>query len=226
MTAGSGPVCPCAEGHTATPAAATRQGPVRAENREHLVESLLLRECLDQLDQPTVAPLARGKQQALIVLVFIDTQAFQHVSRLGSCSRGDEFDSERVPSGVTQNADKRVDVSHRELAARGSKQDTGMLPGAYYASSRSSCPASGVSVRLSRVTCQTRPIVRPFIEDQPLRAITPENLEHLYTELLRCRDHCPPRPDPGHLCRTLHPNTVRNLHYLLSSAFRRAACWN
>jgi hypothetical protein len=25
----------------------------------------------------------------------------------------------------------------------------------------------------------------------PLRAVTPEKLEHLYAELLRCREHCP-----------------------------------
>ena len=68
--------------------------------------------------------------------------------------------------------------------------------------------------------------LRPFIGDQPLRAITPEKLEYLYAELLRCRDHCPPRPEPGHTCRPLHPNTVRKLHYLLSAAFRRAVRWD
>lgn len=68
--------------------------------------------------------------------------------------------------------------------------------------------------------------LRPFIGDLPLRAVTPEKLEHLYAELLRCRDHCPPRAGPGHRCRPLHPNMVRKLHYLLSSAFRRAVRWD
>ena len=68
--------------------------------------------------------------------------------------------------------------------------------------------------------------LRPFIGDLPLRAVTAEKLEHLYAELLRCRDHCPPRPEAGHRCRPLHPGTVRKLHYLLSSAFRRAVRWD
>jgi integrase len=68
--------------------------------------------------------------------------------------------------------------------------------------------------------------LRPFVGDLPLRAVTAEKLEHLYAELLRCRDHCPPRPEAGHTCRPLHRNTVRKLHYLLSSAFRRAVRWD
>ena len=68
--------------------------------------------------------------------------------------------------------------------------------------------------------------LRPFIGHLPLRSVTPERLEHLYAELLRCRDHCPSRPEAGHRCRPLHPGTVRKLHYLLSSAFRRAVRWD
>lgn len=68
--------------------------------------------------------------------------------------------------------------------------------------------------------------LRPFIGHLPLRVVTPEKLEHLYAELLRCREHCPPRPEPGHVCRPLHPSTVRKLHYLLSAAFRRAVRWD
>jgi hypothetical protein len=40
--------------------------------------------------------------------------------------------------------------------------------------------------------------LRPFIGHLPLRAVTAEKLEHLYAELLRCREHYPPRPEPGH----------------------------
>jgi len=68
--------------------------------------------------------------------------------------------------------------------------------------------------------------LRPFVGDPPLRAVTPEKLEHLYAELFRCREHCPPRPEAGHVCRPLHRNTARKLHYLLSSAFRRAVRWD
>lgn len=68
--------------------------------------------------------------------------------------------------------------------------------------------------------------LRPFIGHLPLRSVTPEKLEHLYAELLRCREHCPPCPEAGHRCRPLHPTTVRKLHYLLSAAFRRAVRWD
>ena len=39
--------------------------------------------------------------------------------------------------------------------------------------------------------------LRPFIGPLPLRSVTPEKLEHLYAELLRCREHCPPQPVVG-----------------------------
>lgn len=32
--------------------------------------------------------------------------------------------------------------------------------------------------------------------------------------------------EPGHRCRPLHINRVRKLHYVLSSAFRRAVRWD
>jgi hypothetical protein len=68
--------------------------------------------------------------------------------------------------------------------------------------------------------------LRPLLGYLPLRAVTPEKLEHLYAELLRCRDHCPSRAGVGHVCRPLHVSTVRKLHYVLSSAFRRAVRWD
>jgi integrase len=71
-----------------------------------------------------------------------------------------------------------------------------------------------------------RNLYRIRLEQLPLRAVTPEKLEHLYAELLRCREHCPPQPAVGHVCRPLHPTTVRKLHYLLSAAFRRAVRWD
>lgn len=71
-----------------------------------------------------------------------------------------------------------------------------------------------------------RHLAMSHVGDLPLRAVTAEKLEHLYAELLRCREHCPSRPEVGHQCRPLHPGTVRKLHYLLSSAFRRAVRWD
>jgi integrase len=67
--------------------------------------------------------------------------------------------------------------------------------------------------------------IRPLIGRLRLLAVTPERLDGLYATVLRCREHCPPRTPPGHVCRPLHPGTVRKLHYLLSSAFRRAVRW-
>lgn len=66
----------------------------------------------------------------------------------------------------------------------------------------------------------------PFIGHLPLRSVTSERLEHLYAELLRCPEHCPPQPEAGHVCRPLHPAPVRKLHYVLSAAFRRAVRWD
>jgi integrase len=67
--------------------------------------------------------------------------------------------------------------------------------------------------------------IRPVLGRLRLRAVTPERLDGLYAEVLRCREHCSPRPEVGHVCRPLHPGTVRKIHYVLSSAFRRAVRW-
>ena len=67
--------------------------------------------------------------------------------------------------------------------------------------------------------------IRPFLGHLRLLAVTPEQLDELYTDLLRCRERCSRRPKPGHMCRPLCPATVRKIHYLLSSAFRRAVRW-
>jgi integrase len=75
--------------------------------------------------------------------------------------------------------------------------------------------------------------IRPFLGQLRLLAVTPERLDELYVEVLRCREHCPLRPDAGHkaggkarhVCRPLRPATVRKIHYVLSSAFGRAVRW-
>jgi integrase len=67
--------------------------------------------------------------------------------------------------------------------------------------------------------------VRPVLGRLRLLAVTPERLDWLYAELLRCRERCPCRSKAGHVCRPLHPGTVRKIHYLLSAAFRRAVRW-
>lgn len=67
--------------------------------------------------------------------------------------------------------------------------------------------------------------IRPFLGKLRLLAVTPEQLDGLYAEVLRCREHCPFRPKPGHTCRPLCSATVRKIHYLLGSAFRRAVRW-
>jgi integrase len=67
--------------------------------------------------------------------------------------------------------------------------------------------------------------IRPLLGHLSLLAVTPEQLDGLYAEVLRCREHCSLCPKPGHTCRPLRPSTVRKIHYLLSSAFRRAVRW-
>ncbi|MFL6125422.1 tyrosine-type recombinase/integrase [Actinophytocola sp.] len=67
--------------------------------------------------------------------------------------------------------------------------------------------------------------IRPFLGRLRLSAVTPEQLDELYAGLLRCREHCSLRAKPGHSCRPLGSATVRKIHYLLGSAFRRAVRW-
>jgi integrase len=66
--------------------------------------------------------------------------------------------------------------------------------------------------------------IHPLLGRLRFTAVTPEILDGFYAELLRCRDHCR-RPAPEHVCRPLHPATVRKIHYLLSGAYRRAVRW-
>jgi integrase len=67
--------------------------------------------------------------------------------------------------------------------------------------------------------------IRPVLGYLRLSAVKPEQLDELYADLLRCREHCSLRAKPGHMCRPLGLATVRKIHYLLGSAFRRAVRW-
>jgi integrase len=67
--------------------------------------------------------------------------------------------------------------------------------------------------------------IRPFLGRMRLLAVTPERLDGLYAEVLRCREHCARKHTAGHVCRPLHPSTVRKIHCVLSAAFRRAVRW-
>jgi integrase len=75
--------------------------------------------------------------------------------------------------------------------------------------------------------------IRPFLGGMRLLAVTAERLDGLYVEMLRCREHCQRpgraqgqfRSSAGHVCRPLCAGTVRKIHYVLSSAFRRAVRW-
>ena len=66
--------------------------------------------------------------------------------------------------------------------------------------------------------------IRPLLGPVRITAITAEFLDDFYAELPRCREHCRD-PEPDHVCRPLHPATVRKVHYLLSGAYHRAVRW-
>lgn len=61
--------------------------------------------------------------------------------------------------------------------------------------------------------------IRPVLGRLRLLAATAERLDGLHAQLLRCREHCPARVEAGHVCRPLHPGTVRKIHYLLQGRF-------
>ncbi|TDC88148.1 GntR family transcriptional regulator [Saccharopolyspora aridisoli] len=82
--------------------------------------------------------------------------------------------------------------------------------------------------------------IAPFIGDEPVGRIDADILDSLYAELRRCRDHCTTgrridhrtrskhecdarcRP---HECKPLGPTAIRQIHYLLSGAYKRAKRW-
>ena len=82
--------------------------------------------------------------------------------------------------------------------------------------------------------------VRPFIGTEKVGAIDATVLDSLYAELRRCRTHCrgsrrvEHRTDKAHdcdarcgphICRPLSASSIRQIHHILSGAFKRATRW-
>jgi integrase/DNA-binding transcriptional regulator YhcF (GntR family) len=82
--------------------------------------------------------------------------------------------------------------------------------------------------------------VLPFLGKQKVGSIEPDIVDSLYAELQRCREHCSrrggtdhrtPRPHDcddrcrPHQCRPLAASSIRQIHWILSGAFRRAVRW-
>ena len=87
---------------------------------------------------------------------------------------------------------------------------------------------------------QLRLHVRPFIGGEKVGAIDATVLDSLYAELRRCRAHCrnprgvdhrtnrPHECDQRcgpHVCRPLSASSIRQIHHVLSGAFKRAVRW-
>jgi integrase len=85
-----------------------------------------------------------------------------------------------------------------------------------------------------------RNYIRPVLGHLPIGRIDGETLDAYYAELLRCRTRCPRRTFVEHhtdgdhacdercrphVCNPLKPNTVRNIHTILSGAYTRAVRW-
>jgi len=82
--------------------------------------------------------------------------------------------------------------------------------------------------------------VLPFLGRHRVGSIEPDIVDSLYAELQRCREHCSsrgrtdhrtPRPHDcddrcrPHQCRPLAASSIRQIHWILSGAFRRAVRW-
>ncbi|MCA1604683.1 MAG: tyrosine-type recombinase/integrase, partial [Acidobacteria bacterium] len=83
--------------------------------------------------------------------------------------------------------------------------------------------------------------VRPFVGRLQVGAVDADTLDSLYAELRRCRDHCTGRrlridhrtADThqcdgrcrAHECRPLASSTIRQIHFILSGAYKRALRW-
>ncbi|GAA0603741.1 site-specific integrase [Sporichthya brevicatena] len=67
--------------------------------------------------------------------------------------------------------------------------------------------------------------ILPTLGKKPVHKITAEGLEILYSRLLRCRSLCSDRPQAGHTCEPLAPNTVRKVHFIIRSVLDRAVRW-
>jgi integrase len=82
--------------------------------------------------------------------------------------------------------------------------------------------------------------IRPLIGAEPVGRSTRDLFDSFYAELRRCRDHCDRRPRidhrtavehvcdgrcGSHLCRPLGDSTIRQVHFILSGALRKAVRW-
>ncbi|GAA0628919.1 hypothetical protein GCM10009547_35740 [Sporichthya brevicatena] len=67
--------------------------------------------------------------------------------------------------------------------------------------------------------------IEPTLGKKPVHKITAEQLELLYSRLLKCRALCSGRPKAGHQCEPLAPNTVRKVHFIIRSVLDRAVRW-
>lgn len=82
--------------------------------------------------------------------------------------------------------------------------------------------------------------IRPLIGTQQVGALDGGLFDSYYAELRRCRDHCDRRPRTDHrtsidhvcdhrcgphVCRPLGDSTVRQIHFILSGALRKAVRW-
>ncbi|MCX6462866.1 MAG: hypothetical protein NTW05_04640, partial [Pseudonocardiales bacterium] len=82
--------------------------------------------------------------------------------------------------------------------------------------------------------------IRPLIGAEPVGALDADLFDSFYAELRRCRDHCDRRPRIDHrtavehvcddrcgphVCRPLGDSTIRQVHFILSGALRKAVRW-
>lgn len=64
--------------------------------------------------------------------------------------------------------------------------------------------------------------IRRLIGDVKVGALDGDVFDSFYAELRRCRDHCSGR---RHACKPLSASTIRQIHYILSGALKRAVRW-
>ena len=82
--------------------------------------------------------------------------------------------------------------------------------------------------------------ILPLIGDTKVGAVDADVLDSFYAELLRCRLHCDRKPFiehrttrphdcdatcRPHVCKPLSASSVRQIHFILSGAFKRAVRW-
>lgn len=67
--------------------------------------------------------------------------------------------------------------------------------------------------------------IRRLIGNVKVGALDGTVFDSFYAELRRCREHCSGRKPAGHECRPLSASTIRQIHYILSGALKRAVRW-